>query len=110
MDGVKNISKNNLKKINKRLAKIKECTYLVVDDNVVLGSHVISNVVVNNKTQQPVEQCQIDLLVHLLIARLQHDVTLSLSRLPHVLQVVDAWAEKTQQLQIKSLHGYYSYP
>lgn len=87
----------------KRLAKIKECTYLVVDDNVVLGRHVISNVVVNNKTQQPVEQSQIDLLVHLLIARLQHDVTLSLSRLPHILQVVDAWVEKTQQLQIKSL-------
>lgn len=39
----------------KKLAKIKECTYLVVDDNVVFGRHVISNVVVNNKTQQPVE-------------------------------------------------------
>lgn len=44
--------------------------YLVVDDHVVLGCHVISNVVVNDKTQQPVEQCQINLLVHLLIAGL----------------------------------------
>lgn len=68
----------------------KTWTCLVVDDDVVLGCHVISNVVVNNETQQPVEQSQIDLLVHLLVTRLQHDVTLSLGRLPHVLQVVDA--------------------
>lgn len=65
-------------------------TCLVVDDDVVLGCHVISNVVVNNETQQPVEQSQIDLLVHLLVARLQHDVALSLRSLPHVLQVVDS--------------------
>lgn len=67
----------------------KKC-YLVVDDHVVLGCHVISDVVVNNETQQPVEQGQIDLLVHLLVAGLQHHVALSLRRLPHVLQVVDA--------------------
>lgn len=64
--------------------------YLVVYDHVVLGCHVISNVVVNDKTQQPVEQCQINLLVHLLIAGLEHHVALSFSSLPHVLQVVDA--------------------
>lgn len=66
------------------------CIYLVVDDHIVLGCHVISDVVVNNKTKQPVEQGQIDLLIHLLIAGLQHDVALSLCSLPHVLQVVDA--------------------
>lgn len=62
---------------------------LVVDDHIVLGCHVISNVVVNNKTQQPVEQGQINLLIHLLKARLQHHVALSLCCLPNVLQVVD---------------------
>lgn len=69
---------------------MNECVYLVVDDHVVLGCHVISDVVVHNKTQQPVEQRQINLLIHLLIAGLQHHVTLSLRCLPHVLQVVDA--------------------
>lgn len=69
---------------------VKKRTCLVVDDDVVLGRHVISNVVVNNETQQPVKQSQIDLLVHLLVARLQHDIALSLSSLPHILQVVDS--------------------
>lgn len=68
---------------------MNECPYLVVDDHVVLGCHVISNVVVNNKTQQSVKQCQIDLLVHLLIAGLEHHIAFSFSSLPHVLQVVD---------------------
>lgn len=67
-----------------------KCIYLVVDDHIVLGCHVISDVVVNNKTKQPIEQGQIDLLIHLLIAGLQHDVALSLGSLPNVLQVVDA--------------------
>lgn len=52
--------------------------YFVVDDHVVLGRHVISNVVVDDETQQPVEQRQIDLLVHLLIAGLEHHVAFSL--------------------------------
>lgn len=69
---------------------MNKCVYLVVDDHVILGCHVISNVVVDNKTQQPVEQRQIDLLIHLLIAGLQHHVALSLRSLPHILQVVDA--------------------
>lgn len=69
---------------------MKVSVYLVVDDHVVLGSHVVSNVVVNNETQQPVEQGQIDLLIHLLIAGLQHHIAFSFCSLPHVLQVVDA--------------------
>lgn len=69
------------------------CIYLVVDDHIVLGRHVISNVVVNDKTQQPVEQSQINLLVHFLIAGLQHHVALSFCSLPDVLQVVDTCEE-----------------
>ena len=65
--------------------------YLVVDDDVVFGGHVISNVVVHNEPEQPVEEGQINLLVDLLIPRLQHHVTLSLTGVPHVVQVVDAW-------------------
>lgn len=69
---------------------MKLCVHLVVDDHIVLGCHVISNIVVNNKTQKPVEQGQINLLIHFLIAGLEHHVALSLCSLPHVLQVVDA--------------------
>ena len=42
--------------------------YLVVDDDVVLCRHVISDVVINDKTQESIEQRQINLLVHLLKA------------------------------------------
>lgn len=69
------------------------CSHLVVDDHVVLGGHVVSDVVVHDETQQSVEQRQIYFLIHLFIARFQHHVTLSLHRLPHILQVVDAWLQ-----------------
>lgn len=38
---------------------------LVVDDDVVLGCHVIGNVVIDDQAQQSIEQCQIDLFVEL---------------------------------------------
>ena len=69
--------------------------YLVVDDNVVFGRHVISDVVVDDEPEQPVEESEIDLLVHLLEVRLQHDVTLALTRVPHILQVVDTYTNNT---------------
>ncbi|CAN8015573.1 unnamed protein product, partial [Ixodes persulcatus] len=58
-----------------------------IDDDVVLGSHVVGNVVVHNETQQSVQQRQIDLLIHLLKARLEHHVALPFRSVPHVLQV-----------------------
>lgn len=39
-------------------------TYLVVDDHIVLGSHVVGNVVVHNQPEEAVEQRQVNLLVH----------------------------------------------
>lgn len=65
-------------------------TDLIVDDYIVLGRHVVSYVVVHNESQQPVKQRQVNLLIHLLKPRLQHDVALALTRLPHILQVIDA--------------------
>ena len=41
-------------------------THLVIDNNVVLGCHVVSYIVVNDETQQPIEQGQVNLLIHLL--------------------------------------------
>ena len=63
---------------------------LVVDDDVVLGGDVIGNVVVDDEAHESVEEGQVDLLVHLLKSSLHHDVALTLGRVPHILQVVDA--------------------
>lgn len=63
---------------------------LVIDDDVVLGGHVIRNVVVDNEAKKTIEQRQVDLLVHLLKTRLHHNIALSLRRVPNVLQVIDA--------------------
>ena len=71
--------------------------YLVVDDDVVLGSHVVCDVVVHDEPQQAVEEGQVHLLVHLLEERLHHHVALALGHVPHVLQVVDAWRGQTDR-------------
>ena len=59
---------------------------LVVDDHVVLGRHVIGNVVIDDETQQTIEQRQIDLFVQLLETRLEHHVTFTIRSLPHILR------------------------
>ena len=46
--------------------KVRLYLHLIVDDHVVLGSHVVCDVVVHNQSEQPVEQRQVNLLVHLL--------------------------------------------
>ena len=69
---------------------------LVVDDDVVLGSHVVGDVVVDNQSQQSVEQSQIDLLIELLEPGLHHHVALALTRLPHFVQVVDSCRQRPQ--------------
>ena len=58
---------------------------LVVDDHVVLGRHVIGNVVVDDEAQQSIQQRQVDLFVELLELGLKHHVALAISRLPHIL-------------------------
>eukprot|EP00123_Amoebidium_parasiticum_P018099 comp24100_c1_seq1/m.43516 comp24100_c1_seq1/g.43516 ORF comp24100_c1_seq1/g.43516 comp24100_c1_seq1/m.43516 type:complete len:578 (+) comp24100_c1_seq1:3557-5290(+) len=65
---------------------------LVVDDHVVLGRHVVGNVVVHNKTQQTIQQRQIHLLVEFVELGLEHDVALAFRGVPHILQVIDALA------------------
>ncbi len=77
--------------------------HLIVDDNVVFGRHVIGDVVVDDETKQSVEKRQIDLLVHLLKVRLQHDVTLPFTGVPHVLQVVDTCNDERELIEIDKL-------
>ena len=59
---------------------------LVVDDHVVLGRHVVGNVVVDDEAQQPVEERQVDLLVELLEPALHHDIALAVTGLPNILE------------------------
>ena len=59
---------------------------LIVDHHVVLSSHVISNVMIHDETEESVKQGQINLLIELLECALHHDVTLTIARLPDVLQ------------------------
>ena len=63
--------------------------YLIVNDNVVLCSHVVGYVVVYYQPKQPVEQGQVNLLIQLLKGSLHHHITLSLTGVPHVLEVID---------------------
>ena len=66
-------------------------THLVVDGDVVLCRHVVSYVVIKDKTQQPVQQRQVNLLVQLVEACLQHHIALSLRRIPDIGHVIDAY-------------------
>ena len=65
--------------------RVRVVHIFVVDDDVILGRHVIGNVVIDDESQQSIEQGQIDFLVQFLEARFQHDVTLSVRRFPNIL-------------------------
>lgn len=70
---------------------------LVGKDNIVLGGHVVGNVVVHDQAQQPVQQRQVHLFVDALQLRLHQDHALAAGGLPHVSQVVDALAPLVAQ-------------
>lgn len=61
---------------------------LVVDDDVVLGCHVVSDVVVHDEAEQSIQKRQVNLFVEFLELRLEQDVALALGHVPNVLEVV----------------------
>ena len=63
--------------------------YLKVDDDVVLARHVVGNVVIDNETEETIQEGEINLLVELVKGRLHENIALAIGRLPHVLQVVN---------------------
>jgi len=71
----------------------KKSTY----HDVVLGSHVVGDVVVEDESQQPVEQREVDLLEDLVELGLEETHALVLARVPNVVEVVDAAAELVHQ-------------
>jgi len=79
---------------------MKKSKNLVINDNVVLGGHVVSYVVINNETKQSIKKCQVNLLVKFLKARLKHYVTLSFSRVPHVTEIVDAYVQAKKDITL----------
>ena len=59
--------------------------HLIVDDHIVLGRHVIGNIMIHNQPKQPIKKCQVDFLVHLLELGFHHHVALALRSVPDVL-------------------------
>jgi len=80
---------------------------LVVEHDVVLGRHVVSNVMIDDESQQSIEKSEIHLLVDLLELGLHDDDAFSVGSLPDSLQVVDALAplvdEKWRRLVVAGL-------
>mmetsp|Transcript_45139 Transcript_45139/g.81182 ORF Transcript_45139/g.81182 Transcript_45139/m.81182 type:complete len:243 (+) Transcript_45139:3641-4369(+) len=69
----------------------------VVDHNVVLGSHVVCNVVIHDQAQQTVEKSQVNLLGDVLELALQHNYTLSIGCVPDICQVIHTLAPLVDQ-------------
>ena len=65
---------------------------LVGELDVVLGSDVIGDVVIDNQSKKPIQQEHIDLLIHLVELCLDENVALALTSLPNFLEVVDTLA------------------
>lgn len=63
--------------------------YLIIDNNIVLCCHIISNVVVHNEPQQPIQQGQVNLLIHLLKLWLKKHIAFTFCYIPDILQIVD---------------------
>lgn len=67
---------------------------LIIDHDVVLRCHIIGDVMINNQTQQSIEQSQIDFLIKFLELRLQQNVAFAFSDVPNVGEIVDTWNRK----------------
>jgi hypothetical protein len=71
--------------------RVRVVHVFVVDHDVVLRCHVVGDVVVYDETQQAVEECQVDLLVHLFEFRFEHYVAFAFCCVPDVVQVVNSF-------------------
>ncbi len=67
--------------------------YLVVEDNVVFGGHVIGDVVVDNEAEQTVEKRQVDFVKDFVEFGLEQHHTLAVGGVPHIGEVVHALSE-----------------
>ncbi len=81
---------------------------LVGDRNVILGRDVVGQVVVHDEAEETIEEGQVHLFAERAQARLHHDRRLSIGRVPHVAQVVDALTglvdEQWRRLRVGRLH------
>lgn len=67
------------------------------EGRVVFGRDVVGQVVVEDQSEQSVQEGQVDLLVHPRQNRFHHDDAFAIARLPHVGQVVDTLAPLVHQ-------------
>mmetsp|Transcript_14739 Transcript_14739/g.38930 ORF Transcript_14739/g.38930 Transcript_14739/m.38930 type:complete len:664 (+) Transcript_14739:435-2426(+) len=69
----------------------------VIDDDVVLRSHVVRDVVIHDQPQQAVQQRQVNLLRNVFELGLENDDALAIRGVPHIRQVIDALAPLVHQ-------------
>ena len=62
------------------------------DADVVLRRHVVRDVVVQDEPEEAVQQREVDLFEDLIELGLDHDHTLALRSVPHVMEIVHALA------------------
>ena len=65
---------------------------LEIYHNIVLSSHIIGDILVDNQPQKPIEQSQVDFFVHFFESGFQNDQGLSLGDVPDAVEVVDTLA------------------
>jgi len=62
---------------------------LEVDNNIILSCHVISDIVIDDESQQSIQESQIDFLVDFLETGFQQNNTLAFRSIPYSLEVID---------------------
>ena len=68
-----------------------------IDTDVVFGGHVISNVMVNDKPEESIQESEINLLIYFIETGLEQDKRLPLRGIPSTMQVIDALAVLVEQ-------------
>ncbi len=68
-----------------------------IDADVVFSGHVISDVMVDDKPEESIQESEIDLLIYFIEAGLEQDKRLSFSGIPSTMQVIDALAVLVEQ-------------
>lgn len=63
-----------------------------VNNDVVLRSHVICDVVIDNQTEESIQECQVDFLVDFFKAGFKQYNRLTVGSIPNTLQVIYALA------------------
>ena len=81
---------------------------LVRDDYIVFCCHIVCQVVIHDQSEQSVQQCRVNLLIHFVHLRLNQHGRLVLGTLPNVCQIIETLTplvnEQGRRLLVGRLH------